>query len=104
MNYELDLTVHEDSWVLDHPIYCPIPWCSANKLRTARCGDKDGEYEGIHVARIAYIAQSARSDRRRIAFYRKLGVSNPELAAGMARALQDSIDLGMMKGRRGRRV
>lgn len=51
---ELDMTVHEDSWVKEHPVYCPVQWCRAHKLRSVRCGDRDGDYVGIHVARMPW--------------------------------------------------
>lgn len=85
---ELDQTIWESHWVKDHPVYCPIPWCTANKLRHSVCGDVDGDYIGIHVARIKRAAHVP---------------PPPELAITLGRVRQDGIDMGLLKGRRGRR-
>lgn len=95
-NYGFDESVDNDHWVRDHPIYCPVPWCSANKLRTALCGDQDGPYEWIHAARVAYLPRAQRERARLVEKYGK--------SAWLVVTRQDSIDMGFMpKGRKGRR-
>lgn len=103
MNTELDQEVDEAGWIREHPVYCPVPWCSAHDLRRARCGDGDGPYEGLHVARIEYARGEAARDARQIGALRKLGVGDPELMYGFARMGQEAVDLGLVPGRRGRR-
>jgi hypothetical protein len=104
MNTELDMTVDDESWPNEHPVYCPVPWCAAHDLRGARCGDKDGDYVGIHVARIEYAKGEARRVERALQRRRDAGVADPELALAISRMLQDSIDMGTVKlGRKGRR-
>jgi len=99
----MSLDVDDDTWVRQNPVYCPVPWCNAHKLRSSRCGDKDGDYEGIHVARIKAVPRSARTTERRVAAYRAAGVRDPELAVSLQRVLQDAIDAGVARGRKGRR-
>lgn len=99
------MDVSAQSWIREpgHHVYCPVPWCRANTLRTARCGDVDGDYEGIHVARIKYAPKFQKLEQRRLDFYKSLGFENPELTASLIRINQDSIDMGFVKGRKGRR-
>lgn len=107
MDSDLDMTVDEESWIKEHPVYCPVSWCSAHNLRHARCGDVDGPYEGLHVARIQYARGESQRVKRQIANIRKMGVSNPELSFGMSQLFQEALDTGLVplqKGlKRGRR-
>lgn len=75
----------------EHPIYCPVPWCKAHKLRTVGCGDAQGPYEGLHVARLQYVKQWARLEQRRSKI---LG----PLVAAQGRVIQDGIDMGLIPG------
>lgn len=104
LDFDLDMTVDEESWIKEHPVYCPAPWCNANKLRRARCGDVGGEYEGIHKCRIAYAASEAARVRKQLASLRRMGTREPENMLGMLRLMQDAVDTGLLPtGRRGRR-
>lgn len=102
--YDLDFSVSPHFWVRDNPVYCPVKHCNAHTHRFVLCGDPEGEYTGIHFARIRYVPKWIRLERRRVSFYRSLGTGNPALAASMARTFQDAIDNGLVKGRRGRRL
>lgn len=99
----LDQDVNEAEWIEAHPVYCPIPWCTANTLRRARCGDQDGPYEGIHVARMRYATGQAARDRSEVLRASTMGLSNPGLAVGLARLHQEAVDMHLVPGRRGRR-
>lgn len=101
---ELDMDLDDQGWVKTHPVYCPVPWCSAHNLRYARCGDKDGEYDGIHKARIAYAAKAGERQKRAVARFRRIGVEDPEGAVSIGRMMQDSVDMGFMAGTPGRRT
>lgn len=105
MNHsDLDQTVDEMSWIVEHPVYCPVSWCTAHNLRRARCGDKDGDYEGIHVARIEYAKGEAKRVERAFKARRDAGISDPEFSLAFARTIQDGIDTGLLTfGRKGRR-
>jgi hypothetical protein len=103
LNADLDQTIDDVGWVKENPVYCPIPWCAAHKLRTARCGDADGDYWGLHVARIEYVKTAAANDKRLVRFFEKLGSRDPAFDAAIHRTIQDSIDMGLTQGRRGRR-
>jgi hypothetical protein len=98
--YDLDMSVSARTWTRDHPIYCPVPWCNAHKLRVSLCGDADGEYEGIHVARIRYVARWAKLEAKRAKAYADLGCDH---LTWRTRVQQDSIDMGLERGRKGRR-
>lgn len=103
-NYDLDMTVDEQSWLLEHPIYCPVPWCNAHNLRGVRCGDWAGDYEGIHVARIRAVPREARRVAQEVEILRRCGHADPELTLGLLRMQQDAVDSGSAKGgRKGRR-
>lgn len=99
----MSLPIDDDSWVRENPVYCPVPWCKAHKLRTARCGDADGDYDGIHVGRVRAVQAFMRSHQRRVSLYKEIGVGNPERAAWSDRVMQDAIDAGLTPGRKGRR-
>lgn len=101
--YDLDMTVDESTWIRENPIYCPVPWCSAHKLRNVRCGDVDGDYEGIHVARILALPREGQRTAKEVEALREMGLEHPELALGILRMTQDAVDQGMLKGHRGRR-
>lgn len=107
MNSDLDMTVDEESWIKEHPVYCPVPWCSAHALRRARCGDVDGNYEGLHIARIEYARGEAARVKQQLRSIQKMGVKDPETMFGLLRIVQDAVDTGLVplqKGmRRGRR-
>ena len=102
-NYDLNMTVDEHSWLREHAVYCPIPWCHAHKLRHVRCGDADGDYEGIHVGRIRAVNRDAKQAAREINALVEMGCEDPGLSLGILRMMQDAIDQGTLKGRRGRR-
>ena len=103
MNTDLDMTIDAYSWVKEHPVYCPVPWCNAHKMRDRRCGDVDGDYIGIHVARLRYVRTWNKGIARKMQLYRELGLRNPEMIVGHDIMIQDAIDAGLLKGRRGRR-
>ena len=96
MDSDLDMTVDEESWIKEHPVYCPVPWCSAHDLRHARCGDKDGDYEGLHVARIEYAQGEGKRVKQQLSSLRRMGVADPEMSLALAHMLQQSIDLGLV--------
>lgn len=102
-DYELETDIDRHEWLKNHPVYCPVSYCAAYRMRYAECGDKDGSYDGLHQARISYAKRFVQIEKERVAFLSKLGMKNPEFAAGMERARQDSIDMGLSPGRRGRR-
>jgi len=99
----MDLDTDEDGWVKDHPVYCPVTWCNAHKVRTLRCGDSDGDYEGIHIARIKYVKRFNAAHGRRVEELRAMGLEKPELLAGFERLRQDSVDFGFLPGIKGKR-
>ncbi len=103
MDCGLDQSIDEDRWVKENPVYCPVPWCNAHKMRRFRCGDAEGDFVGIHVARMAYVGRFTAIEKRRAKDFREGGVTNPELSAGMVRMLQDWVDVGLLPGRKGRR-
>lgn len=104
MDSELDMTVDEETWIEEHQVYCPVPWCCARTLRRSRCGDVNGPYEGLHVARIEYAKGEAKRVQRQLASLRKMGVKDPEMSLGFARLMQDGVDTGLLlHGRKGRR-
>lgn len=100
MNTDLNMDVDEDGWLEEHAVYCPISWCTAHKLRRARCGDKDGDYVGIHVARLEYAKKEGK--RMEQALRRRtevLGLA-PELAEfslSMDLLTQQAVDTGLVK-------
>lgn len=100
---ELDQEIDEWGFLRDHQVYCPVSWCSANKLSTDRCGDADGPYEGIHVARIEEVKRSSVRDTKAIRALQKMGMGDPELVLGLGKMIQRAVDSGLLKGRRGRR-
>ncbi len=105
-NFDLDLDIDERDWVKANPVYCPVPWCTAHDLRHARCGDADGDYEGIHFARIAYVPKAVVLVERHIASLMNDGQTREkaELTYVLLLNFQDSVDSGLVpKGRRGRR-
>ncbi len=103
VNYELRQDVDEQDWIRANPVYCPVPWCSAHVLRTARCGDMDGPYLGIHAARLDAVDAASRRTRADLHVLRQLGVQDAETSLALARWVQDSVDHGLLPGRKGRR-
>ena len=104
MNYDLDMDVDDQGWPLEHPVYCPVPWCTAHTLRRARCGDDAGNYVGIHVARIEYAKSEPARVRRQVRSLEEMGMQQPELTYGLLRLHQDAVDTGLLPaGRKGRR-
>lgn len=104
-NTDLDMSLNmsDDQWVKDNPVYCPVRWCSAYKQRFSRCGDEDGNYEGIHVARVKYVSRFALNYSRRVKQLRDLGMKEPERMVAHERIRQDAVDAGLAPGKRGRR-
>ena len=105
MNSDLDQGIDESGWLQEHPVYCPVTWCTAHKFRFDRCGDGDGPYVGIHEARIAYVRQAAALDVRQVRMLMASGLAEAEAmqAYGVLRLLQDAVDRGDLVGRQGRR-
>lgn len=97
------MEVDDQGWVKEHPVYCPVPWCAAHNLRFARCGDQDGDYEGIHVARIKYALGMRCREQRRVAALKRNGIEDPDVLLGLLRLNQDAIDMGMAPGNPGKR-
>lgn len=87
----------------EHPVYCPVPWCTAHAHRHGRCGDKDGPYEGIHAARILYAKGAPARVRQALRKREKAGIPNPGLSLSLAVVVQDAVDTGLIPGRPGRR-
>ena len=104
--YELDQEIDDHAFVTDTPVYCPVPWCNAHNLRFAACGDADGDYDGIHVARVRYVPRAAELVEQQLRSIEEGGQSreSAELTLSLLCLHQDSIDMGSIpKGRRGRR-
>jgi len=95
----MDLPGDEEDWVQEHPVYCPVPWCSAHALRHARCGDTDGPYEGIHIGRIRRVRTAARRTQRRLVAWQAAGLSVEDaiLVEGVTVMLQDAEDRGLVQ-------
>lgn len=103
-DYDLDQELDEHSWLQDHPVYCPIPHCNAHNNRFARCGDADGDYVGIHKARLRY----AKGEKKRVTAslhrLKQIGIENPGEILGLRKVIQDAIDCGFIStGKKGRR-
>lgn len=103
LDSDLDMDVDEQIWIKEHQVYCPVPWCAAHNLRGARCGDVDGDYEGLHKARIKYAEGEAARVKAELNRLKRFGTEDPEQVLCMLHLMQSSVDLGLTPGRKGRR-